>query len=66
MARIVQAHDALDQAKGVNAGLDALVSLLVAVPEGETLKAKEIAEIISAMHFRMRDHLDNIRRCLES
>lgn len=66
MARIVQAHDALDQAKGVNAGLDALVSLLVAVPEGEALKAKEIAEIISAMHFRMRDHLDNIKRCLDS
>lgn len=66
MARIVQASDALDQAKGVNAGLDALVCLLVAVPESEALKVKEIAEIISAMHFRMRDHLDNIERCLDN
>lgn len=66
MARLVQANDALNQAKDVNTGFEALVALLGAVPESDAPKAREIAEIISAMHFRMRDHLDNLERCLDA
>lgn len=65
MARLLKACDALSQAKDVNAGFSALASLLGAVNEVDAPPMKEVAEILSSMQLQMRDHLDNLGRCLD-
>ncbi len=64
MAKLCQALDALDCAKGINSGLDALANLMAAADEGSP-KMKEVAEILGAMHDQMKGHLEEVRRCLD-
>lgn len=64
MAKISQAIEALDRARGVNSGIDALVSLMAAVDIGPP-KMADMAEILWAMHDQMESHLEEIKRCLD-
>ena len=64
MARMMHAIDALNRAKGVNKGLDALVSMLMAIDEAP--EAKKIGEVIWAIHDQMQTFLDEAGRALDS
>lgn len=64
MAKLCQAMDALDRARGVNSGIDALVALMAAVDNGSP-KMTDVAEILWAMHDQMQSHLEEIRKCLD-
>lgn len=63
MARLLQAADALSRANGVNQGLDAVVSMLIAsdsAPNG-----RDIGEVLWALHDQLQTYLDEIGRAIK-
>lgn len=64
MARLLQAADALTRAKGINQGLDAVVSLLIAVENPPDSKA--IGEVLWAIHDQLQSSLDEIGRAIDA
>ena len=64
MARLMQAADALNRARGVNQGLDAVVSMLMSTEE--TPDSKSIAEVIWALHDQMQLFLDEVGRAIDN
>lgn len=66
MAKIIQAHDALNEAKSINAGLDALSALMRSAKEADAPPLKELSDLIGAIHDKMDEHLNTIGRCLDS
>lgn len=63
MSRLLQAADALNRAKGVNQGLDAVVSMLMS--SEETPDTKNIAEVLWALHDQMQLFLDEVGRAID-
>ena len=66
MAKILQAHDALNEAKSVNGGLDALSALMRSAKEADVPTLKELSDLLGAIHDKMDEHLTTIGRCLDS
>ncbi len=62
MNALIQATDALNRAKGVNKGLNAVVSLVTATDEA--LENEAIGELLWAMHDQMKRHLDEVDKAL--
>ncbi len=63
---ILRATDAINQAKGVNSGLDAIVSLLMGSSEGDLPKGTEIGELIYCVQLRMAQLLEEAAGHLRS
>lgn len=49
--------DALDRAKGVNDGLDAVISLLFSVNESDMPSGRALGEVLSSLQQDMGRHL---------
>jgi len=64
MSELLRATDALDRAKGVNKGLDAVVSLITST--GEALDNEAIGELLWALHDQMKRHLDDAGNAIEA
>jgi hypothetical protein len=65
MARdILKATDAIDRAKGLNSGLDALVSLLLGCNDADVPDGKSMAELIWAVQREMDSALTDAERHL--
>ena len=65
MARdILRASDAIDRARDVNSGLEALASLIVGCNKSDIPDSRGIAELISAVHLQMSRDLDEADRYL--
>ena len=65
MASLMQARDAINQAKDLNAGLDALTALMRSANDADAPQLADLAEVIEAVHYSMRDHLSAIERCID-
>ena len=66
MAKILQAHDALNEAKSINGGLGALSALMQSAKDVDAPPLKELSELLNALHDKMDEHLNTIGRCLDS
>lgn len=65
MARdLLKASDAINRAKGVNSGLDALVSLMLGCNDADIPDGKSMAELIWAVQKEIDDALDLAERHL--
>ena len=66
MAKILQAHDALNEAKSINSGLGALSALMQSANEVDAPPLKELSELLNAIHDKMDAQLTTLGRCLDS
>lgn len=57
---ICATHDAIDRAIGVNAGLDALVSLLLSTHD-DALNSKSIGELLWSIQSDFERHLNDAK-----
>ncbi|WP_341743080.1 hypothetical protein [Azonexus hydrophilus] len=61
---LMRVADAIDRAKGVNAGLDALVCLMMGCNEADIPRGRPLAELIYSIHRDMTTFLDEAERGL--
>lgn len=63
MARdLMKVADAIDRAKGVNAGLDALVCLMMGCNDSDIPNGRPLAELIYSIHRDMSTFLDEAEK----
>lgn len=66
MARdILRASGAIERAKGINSGIDALVSLMLGCNEADVPDGKSLAELIWSIHKDMDTALDEASSSLK-
>ena len=65
MARnILGACDAIDRAKGINAGFDAMVSLLMSASDADVPNGKALAELLWSVQKDLECELDKAAQSL--
>lgn len=62
---ILAASDAINRAKGINAGLDALVSLLMASNEADVPPGKSLAELLLSIQKDLEKTLSSADQMLQ-
>lgn len=59
MARnLIRVHDALDQARAVSTGLDALVALMVSARDSDMPSGKALAELIDPLRKALDESIE--------
>lgn len=66
MARLMSAIDAINDARDINAGFDALVALMMSAKQADAPPLKELGEVIRSRHEKMGATLDEALRSIEA